>query len=70
MPPNTLTPGDEIDALTPGELMLAIHQSPTKSVIVITKPEAAVELASDARLHTELINKQGKVMALRVTEIK
>ena len=69
LPKNTLTPGDEIDALTPDELKLAINQSPTKSVIVITKPEAAIELASAPHLHTTLIYKQGKVMALRVTEL-
>lgn len=69
LPPNTLTPGDEIDALTPDELKLAINQSPTKSVIVITSPEAAIELASAPHLHTALIYKQGKVMALRVNEL-
>ena len=66
LPPGTLSTGDEVDALTPGELLLAINQSPTKSVIVITKPEAAIDLARDARLHTQLIQKQEKVMALRV----
>ena len=69
LPPNTLTPGDEIDALAPGELLLAIRQSPSKSVIAITKPEAATDLASEARLHTEFIGQQGKVIALRVTEL-
>ena len=69
LPPNTLTPGDEIDALTPDELKLAIRQSPTKSVIVITKPIGATDLESDQSLHTAPIYKQGKVMALRVTEL-
>ena len=69
LPPGTLSTGDEIDALSPDELMLAINQSPTHSVIVITKPEAAVELASDKRLHTQLIYQQGKVMALRVSSL-
>ncbi len=69
LPKNTLTPGDEIDALTPDELKLAIRQSPTKSVIAITKPEAAIELASAPHLQTALIYQQGKVMALRVTEL-
>ena len=67
LPAGTLSTGDEVDALTPAELMLAINQSPTKSVVIITERKGAVELASDARLHTELIGQQGKVMALRVT---
>ena len=66
LPPGTLSTGDEVDALAPDELRLAIDQSPTQSVIVITKPEGAIELASDAHFHTELIRKQDKVMALRV----
>ena len=70
LPKGTLSTGDEVDALTPGELMLAIQQSPTKSVVIITEREGAVELASDARLHTELIGQQGKVMALRVNQVK
>ena len=70
LPPGTLSTGDEIDALTPGELKLSIDQSPTKSVIVITEKAGATELAGAPRLHTQLIQQQGKVMALRVTEIK
>ena len=66
LPPNTLSTGDKIDALTPDELMLAINQSPTGAIVVITKPSGAQELASDARLHTQLIKQQDKVMALRV----
>ena len=69
LPPNTLSTGDEIDALTPGELMLALNQSPTRAVVVITEPTGAQELASDARLHTQLIKQQGKVMALRVNRV-
>lgn len=69
LPKGTLTPGDEIDALTPAELMLAINQSPSKSVIVITSLEAARELVSNARLRTRMIYQQGKVMALRVIAV-
>ena len=66
LPPGSLSTGDEIDALTPDELMLAIHQSPTRAVVVITEEAGAVELASQPRFHTQLIRQQGKVMALRV----
>ncbi len=66
LPAGTLSTGDEVDALTPDELMLAINQSPTRAVVVITESAGAVELASEPRFHTELIRQQGKVMALRV----
>lgn len=66
LPPGTLSTGDEVDALTPDELMLAINQSPTRAVVVVTEEAGAIELASSARFHTELIRQQGKVMALRV----
>ena len=67
LPPGTLSTGDEVDALTPSELKLAIDASPTRSVVIITKREGAVELASSARFYTQLIGQQGKVMALRVS---
>lgn len=66
LPAGTLSTGDEVDALTPDELMLAIHQSPTRAVVVVTEEAGAVELASEPRFHTELIRKQDQVMALRV----
>ena len=66
LPPGTLSTGDEVDALTPDELILAINQSPTRAVVVITEEVGAIELASEPRFRTELIRKQGKVMALRV----
>lgn len=70
LPPGTLSTGDEVDALTPDELMLAINQSPTRAVVVVTKEAGAVELAREPRFHTELIRKQGKAMALRVALIR
>ena len=70
LPAGTLSTGDEVDALTPAELKLAINASPTKSVVIITEREGAIELASDARFHTELIDQQGQVMALRVTPLE
>ena len=66
LPPNTLSTGDEVDALTPDELMLAIGQSPTRALVVVTEEAGAVELAREPRFHTVLIHQQGKVMALRV----
>ena len=68
--PGTLSTGDEVDALTPDELMLAMNQAPTKSVVVVTKEEGAIELARDPRLHTELIREQDKTVALRVSYLK
>ena len=66
LPPGTLSTGDEVDALTPDELILAINQSPTRAVIVVTEEMGATELAREPRFHTKLIRQQGKVMALRV----
>ena len=66
LPAGTLSTGDEVDALTPDELMLAINRSPTRAVVVVTEAAGAVELASEPRFHTVLIRQQGKVMALRV----
>ena len=66
LPRGTLSTGDEVDALTPDELKLALDASPTGGVVIITEREGAVELASSARFHTRLIRQQGRVMALRV----
>ncbi len=66
LPPGALSIGDKVDALTPDELMLAINQSPTRAVVVITKPEGASELASEPRFRTALIGKQDETLALRV----
>ena len=69
LPRNTLSTGDEIDALTPDELLLALDASPTGEVVALTQMSGATELAADARLDTELIAQQGKVMALRVRRV-
>ena len=68
LPRGTLSTGDEIDALTVDELMLALDQSPTQSLVVITQTPGATELASQTRLDTKLIAQEGKVMALRVAK--
>jgi len=62
LPSGTLSKGDAIDASTPAELMLALQPS----AIVITNPDQAAKLQSDARLRIEPLAQQDKVVALRV----
>lgn len=66
LPPGTLSRGDEIDALTPAELMLALDNPGQPSAIVITKPDEAAKLEADARFGTQRVAQQDKVVALRV----
>ena len=66
LPAGTLSTGDEVDALTPGELMLALRQSPTKSALVMTLAPGALELEADARLVTRRVAEQDGILLLRV----
>lgn len=62
LPPGTLSRGDEIDALTPEELGMALQPS----AIVITIPAQRAGLESDPQFRTQRIAEQDGVVALRV----
>ena len=64
LPPGTLSKGDEIDALTPAELRLALEPS----AIVITSTKQRESLERDPTFQTERIAQQGKIVALRVSK--
>lgn len=61
--------GDELDAETPADLLLALRREQREgesSLIVLTKSRQHSELQRDTRFHTQVIGQQDDMMALRI----